>query len=120
MKTGAALVLALVLPSIACGASSATPDATSEPRLRPKPRLAIGPLFPLTVRGSGFKANERVTVTLDGGRRGKANVRADRAGGFVTRHPIRLGRCGTVTIRAVGSAGSRVVYQPPRPDCREP
>lgn len=113
-------MLVLVLLGIACGSTSAAPGATSEPLVRAKPRLWIGPLFPLTVRGRNFKARERVTVTLDGGRRGKATVRADRVGGFTARFAVRLGRCGTVTIRAVGSAGSRVVYQPARPSCREP
>ena len=78
-------------------------------------------LTPLTVRGNSFKARERVTVTLDGGRRGTQRVQATRQGGFTTSFGVApvIG-CQTLTIRAVGSLGSRAYRQVPRPDCREP
>ena len=86
-----------------------------------KPRLALVDLTPLTVRGYSFKARERVTVTLDGGKRGTKRVQATRQGGFTASFSVApvIG-CQTVTIRAVGSMGSRAFRQVPRPDCREP
>ena len=82
--------------------------------------MLVGPLAPLTVRGVRFKAWERVTVTLDGGKRGTVRVVANRAGAFQAEFRIRLQACRTVTIRAVGSRGSTAVRQLPRPNCREP
>ena len=86
-----------------------------------KPRLAFVDLTPLTVRGYSFKARERVTVTLDGGKRGTKRVQATRQGAFTASFSVAppVG-CQTVTIRAVGSLGSRAYRQVPRPDCREP
>jgi hypothetical protein len=85
-----------------------------------KPLVLVAGLAPLTVRGVRFKPLERVTVTLDGGKAGTARVVASRAGVFRAEFRIRLLPCRTVTIRAVGSRGSKAVRQLPRPDCREP
>jgi hypothetical protein len=71
------------------------------------------------VRGLRFKAWERVTVTVDGGKRGTKRVVASRAGAFQTEFRIVLGRCQTATIRATGSRGSKAVRQVPRPNCRD-
>jgi hypothetical protein len=87
----------------------------------PKPRLALVDLTPLTVRGSSFEARERVTVTLDGGKRGTKRVQATRQGRFTVSFAIApVTGCRTLTIRALGSQGSRAFRQLPRPDCREP
>jgi hypothetical protein len=85
-----------------------------------KPRLMVGPLYPLTVRGLRFRSRESVTVMLDGGKRGMKKARANRSGTFRVQFDVRIARCGTVNIRAVGARGSRATYQMPRPDCREP
>ncbi len=82
--------------------------------------ILVGPLAPLTIHGIRFKARERVTLTLDGGRSGIKHVLANRAGMFAAAFSIKLFPCRTVTIRAVGSKGSRAVRQLPRPNCREP
>jgi hypothetical protein len=114
------VLLALALAGLACAtalAASSGPAAPPAPSLRPT--LLFGPLAPLTVRGAGFQPRERVTVTLEGGRRGVRRVVANRLGRFVTTFEIALLPCRTVTVRAVGSRGSRALRQLPRPDCRE-
>ena len=82
--------------------------------------MLVGPLAPLTIHGVRFKPRERVTVTLDGGKRGTRHVIASRTGSFSARFEVKLLACRTVTIRAVGSKGSRAVRQLSRPNCREP
>jgi hypothetical protein len=119
MSRRASIVLASAVAfAIACGIGAAA--GGPELGVVSKPRLLVAELQPLTVRGMSFKPRERVTVTLDGGRRGVERVQANRLGRFTARFEVQVARCRTVTVRAVGSQGSRVVYQVPRPDCREP
>jgi hypothetical protein len=113
-----AVLAAVVAFGLGCGASSGA-DRAPEQRVA-KPRLLVGELHPLTVRGVSFKPRERVTVTVDGGRRGTRTMRTGDRGAFTARFTVAIPRCGTVTIRAVGGRGSRAVTQVPRPDCREP
>jgi hypothetical protein len=119
MKLFAALVLASVA-AVAVATSGGALAAEGGGAQYVKPRLALVDLTPLTVRGSRFEARERVTVTLDGGKRGTKRVQANRQGGFSVSFRIVVIGCQTVTIRAVGSLGSRAFRQVPRPDCREP
>ena len=114
----ALLAIAVLAPG-SSSAAIATEPATTPPSLT-KPLILIGPLAPLTVHGLHFKARERVTVTLDGGGSGVKYVVATRIGAFSAAFNIKLLACRTVTIRAVGSRGSRAVRQLPRPNCREP
>ena len=114
-----ALLAVAGIAHAADAASVATEPATTPPPLT-KPLLLVGPLAPLTVHGIHFKTRERVTVMLDGGRSGVKRVLATRAGAFAAAFDIKLLPCRTVTIRAVGSKGSRAVRQLPRPNCREP
>jgi hypothetical protein len=121
-RRGIGVLALLAVAVLAPGSSSAaiaTEPATTPPSLT-KPLLLIGPLAPLTVHGLHFKARERVTVTLDGGKSGVKHVVATRIGAFSAAFDIKLLACRTVTIRAVGSRGSRAVRQLPRPNCREP
>ena len=79
-------------------------------------------LHPLTVRGYGFEARERVTVTVDGRNRGTLRVRATARGAFTASFKLLVPkiRCHPLTIRALGSQGSRASRQLPSPDCRLP
>jgi hypothetical protein len=109
---------ALVVAVAGSGASAA--DGSPSP-IAAKPGLMVFQLSPLTVRGYSFKTRERVTVTVDGGKRGTQRVQATVRGTFSTSFKgVRMLRCQTVTIRAVGSLGSRAFRQVPRPDCRQP
>jgi hypothetical protein len=119
------LVVLVALGLLATGAGAAALRPPKTPAAEPlpsKPLVLVGPLSPLTVRGLRFEAWERVTVTLDGGRRGTVRVVANRAGAFRAEFELAgvLRACRTVTIRAVGSRGSTAVRQLPRPNCREP
>lgn len=109
------MLASAVALALACGAASTAARSAVD-----KPRLLVAELQPLTVRGMSFKPRERVTVTLDGGRRGTERVQANRLGRFTARFDAEIPRCTTVTVRATGSQGSRVAYQLPRPHCREP
>ena len=114
--------LALVVVAAVAGSSGSARGSLPPPKDTlpfAKPTLLFGPLAPLTVRGIRFKPRERVTLTLDGGRRGVERVVATRLGGFSATFEIRLLRCRTVTVRATGSQGSRAVRQLPRPNCRD-
>jgi hypothetical protein len=111
------LLSVLALALLGAGAGQAVPS--QEPLPQAQPTMVVGPLSPLTVRGIRFEPWERVTVTLDGGKRGTARVVANRLGGFRAEFKLTLRRCQTVTIRATGSRGSKAVRQVPRPNCRD-
>lgn len=115
----ASLLASVAVVAVATGGAASAAEGGRA--LYVKPRLAVLDLTPLTVRGYSFKARERVTVTLDGGKRGTKRVQATRQGRFTASFSVApvIG-CQTVTIRAVGSLGSRAFRQVPRPDCREP
>ena len=112
-------LLAVAGTSVGSGTASIATEPTPVPSLT-KPLILVGPLAPLTIHGIRFKARERVTVTLDGGRSGIRHVLTNRIGAFSAAFNIKLLACRTVTIRAVGSKGSRAVRQLPRANCREP
>ena len=101
MRAAAAAVLVLVL---------AFPASGAPPR---RAALQLQSTAPVTVRGSGFGAAERVTLTLAAGRvRGTTTVGAKRSGSFSARFGrVRLDRCTEFTVRAVGRQGSRAILQ---------
>jgi hypothetical protein len=119
-RRGLALLAAVVVAALALGCGNGSSANGVPERIAPKPRLLVGQLYPLTVNGVAFRPGEQVTVVLDGGKRGRKAARATAQGRFTLRFAVRLSRCGTLTVRATGSYGSRAVHQVPRPDCREP
>jgi hypothetical protein len=77
---------------------------------------------PVTVRGRGFGARERVKVVVSfgaGRTRWVGRARASRSGRFTATVPAaRLSRCSGFVIRAIGDAGSRAaIRRPQRPAC---
>jgi hypothetical protein len=72
-----------------------------------RPRLAIVRAFPVTVRGTGFVARERVRVSVRTATRTVVrSTRANADGGFTLRFAgVRLGGCGAVG--ATGAHGDR-------------
>jgi hypothetical protein len=79
----------------------------------PQTRVRMLDTAPLTLRGIGFEAGERVRLNVALGERSAARmVRAGLAGGFTTTFEgLRYGRCGpSLTVKAVGSRGSRVSW----------
>jgi hypothetical protein len=77
------------------------------PAVAARPRLAIVRAAPVTVRGTGFVAHERVRLTVRTVTRTVVrSTRANPNGAFTVRFAgIRLGRCGA--IAAAGSRGDR-------------
>jgi hypothetical protein len=114
---GRRVVFALLV-ALMCAAAPAS--AKVAPDARGKAQLSVVRLGPLMVRGVAFRPYERVTVTLTVRRTFTRKVRATRGGRFVVGFRSAAPTCGSVLLRARGTQGSRVVYELPRPDCREP
>jgi hypothetical protein len=69
---------------------------------------------PVTLRGVGFDAGERVHLSVSLGElTASRTVRAGRAGGFTTAFTsMRYGRCRPpLSVKAMGSRGSRVSWK---------
>jgi hypothetical protein len=99
-----ALVL-FALVALGCSAGSAV--GGSESATGSKPSLELVSSAPLTVRGRGFRAGERVRVFAGGASR---QVRASSRGSFV----LTLGsgdRCNVVRVRAVSASGAVAVLK---------
>jgi hypothetical protein len=85
------------------------------------PRLRVAALSPLTVRGTGFAAHERVRVTVSGDTPATRRVLTGSAGGFVARFAVvGFGYCTASVIRAVGSTGDKAVLHVAAPECPQP
>jgi hypothetical protein len=75
-----------------------------------KPVLAVAKTAPLTVRGSHFRAGERVTVEASMKRRYVRTVTASASGAFLVRFAgVALDGCTSYLLRATGSRGSVAV-----------
>jgi hypothetical protein len=85
---------------------------------RSAPHLKLVATAPPTVRGSAFRAHERVRLVLRRrvGAPTISHAGADSAGTFVaTFAGVRVNRCGGFSIVATGSAGSRATLLRPMP-----
>ncbi len=72
--------------------------------------VAVPSRSPVVVRGTGFHANERVTVTVSAKSTHTKRVTANRLGNFrVTFLGFSLGYCEIYSVRARGSRGSSAV-----------
>lgn len=97
-----AALLAILVGAVASAAPAAPAKAT----------VKIVKLNPLTIRGAGFKPTERVTVTLSAGAAGTAKGTATAAGVLTVSVPkAKITACTPYTLRAVGSAGTRVTFK---------
>ncbi len=99
----ASLAAASVLLVLAAGAAES--DAG-----RSAAHLKLLATAPPVVRGSAFRAHERVRLALRRrvGAPTVAHARADARGSFEATFPgVRINRCGGFSIVATGSAGSR-------------
>jgi hypothetical protein len=84
-----------------------------------KASLQLLTLQPLTVRGQGFAARERVRIEVYGVARATRRLTATRFGTFRTRFDgVTATRCDMVRLVAVGGAGSRASTKMlPAPAC---
>lgn len=94
--------------------------ATAAPAAATKATVKIVKLSPLTIRGSGFKPTERVTVTLSAGAKGTARGTATAAGVVtISLRKTKVTACTAYTLRAVGTAGTKVIFkQTVKPSCK--
>jgi hypothetical protein len=105
------------------GVASASPNSPNEPAGK-RAQLQMVDLQPLTVRGIGFVAGERVQLhaAARGGAYSKTKV-ATAAGTFMVKFPVSAGVCrGYYSVRAFGSRGSRAFFitRLPQLDCMAP
>jgi hypothetical protein len=90
-------------------------SGTAKPALRPVD------FDPLTLRATGFRANERVKLLLSAPTAHSSRVvRAGPNGGFRVVYRVAVGRCDFVVVQALGSRGSRATFRRDAPDCIEP
>ena len=110
-----ALALTALLALVAAAGAGARDEAVTR-----TPQLRLLDLAPLTVRGSGFRAGERVKLVATADRLATRNVQAGARGGFTVRFDLRAGPCTAAVVQAFGRAGSRASVDRPTPDCLEP
>jgi hypothetical protein len=92
----------------AAGVASAAPGQPTGK----KPQLTVLGTSPLQVRGAGFEPAERVRVLLRTRTRSQARVqRASSTGRLSVRFDVTVPYCGTFTLQAAGTTGSRVPVQ---------
>jgi hypothetical protein len=103
----------LVLSCVVLGAALALVDA-GQARAVPQARatLHVVRLKPFTVRGAGFKANERVVLRLTGDAIGTARGTATARGRFTLKFSRALTSCSAYTLRAIGARGTRALLKP--------
>lgn len=70
-------------------------------------KLSLVDTAPLTVKGSRFKAGERVKLVVSGSASLSRIVRAGPGGGFAVVFKAAFDRCDPLLIRATGARGSR-------------
>lgn len=95
---------------------AALPATGAQPRRAAA--LKLDSISPLMVSGRFFGARESVLLAYAGadGVTRSVRVGATKQGRFRAFFRLRLGRCDSFTVRAVGTAGSRAVLQVER-DC---
>jgi hypothetical protein len=109
------LAIGLLVVLITFGVDAAVERQAAPSAQSARPKLAITSMNPLRVAGSGFKARERVVLSV--GRRRRA-VPTDARGRFTAGFGRAM--CSGGTILAVGSKGSRAAVRLPRTVCAEP
>jgi hypothetical protein len=113
------LLTAVSGTAVACGGANASPRTTSAVRSTPALHLLDG--YPVAVRGTGFKARERVVVTAVGGKRLERRTTASSRGAFTMLLPgVDAGACTGFSVTAVGNLGSRATFKRSPGVCPQP
>jgi hypothetical protein len=121
LLTLAAFVLVAVLVvSATMGAETLVPGGESNKKtpvggLAPssgKARILPTGFAPPSLKGTGFKPGEDVTVKVVGGSsKATRRARANGSGSFTVRLGMPADRCNGMTVTAVGDKGSRASFQ---------
>jgi hypothetical protein len=86
-----------------------------------RPALRPLDLDPLTLAGSGFRKNERVTLLVAAPPVvNSTRIRANARGRFRVVFRVAVGRCDAAVVQAIGGRGSRATYQHDTLDCATP
>jgi hypothetical protein len=108
-----ALAGAFVVVALGASAGQSATHITSGP-----PAMSIVDRTPLTLRGTGFGAGERVRVLVRSPGSAQKRVTASRRGLFVAAFSkTSYNRCSGLTAFAIGSRGSRARLLLPAPAC---
>src|ERR687897_3079576 len=106
-------LLAVLVVSATMGADTLIPggDPAKKPvgGLAPsggKARLLPTSLSPPSIKGTGFKPGENVTIKLIDSPQSTRRAKASESGSFTIRMPERTNQCGGLTAVAVGDKGS--------------
>ena len=105
-----AVLLAIVAPSLAPAGSL-------------RERVWVADRSPLVVRGSGFGAAERVSVTITGAGRYVRTITATRSGAIVARWSTETNAkaaCAALFVRAVGARGATATAKVAGIECPQP
>jgi hypothetical protein len=98
------VVVALLAGLLGTGTETASTATT-------KATLKVVKLKPFTVRGTGFKSRERVTLTLSAGKQ-RVRGTATATGRLTVTFPrAKVTVCTPYTLRAIGTAGTRVTVK---------
>ena len=99
------LLLAAILAAVAAAPSGLA---------RTHPTIDVTRIIPITVKGSGFKAGERVTVVVRSPAFHRKTVTASRRGTFIAAFRSAASKCASIHATATGNNGSRAsAYVPP-------
>jgi hypothetical protein len=106
-------IIALSIAAVATGAASASPTSTTA-----RPSVRVSDLNPFTVRGTNFKARERVRVVISSKKhRTTRTVTANGRGSFRTAFAFKLRGCDEYSVRATGGGGSRAAVKSSQQSC---
>jgi hypothetical protein len=103
----AAAVIATVVAQTS-GSSSSEQATAREPKAVSRAQISATGQSPLTVEGTGFRPRERVRLAVKG-RKARVTARAGANGRFVAVFKDVFD-CGSVTVSATGSKGSRASF----------
>src|SRR5690349_13713434 len=107
------LVVALLLLATAAALAIGAPRAQQA-----RAALALTRLHPLTVRGTGFKPNTRVRVTLVQAQRLVRRPMASSRGTFTaTFSAVVIDRCSGWSVTASQPGRATVILHGPKPEC---
>jgi len=106
-------VVAAALASSLAGLAHGSTSARHHPALR-----LVKPV-PLEVRGSGFRAGERVRLVARAANfTSTKRLRASSSGSFAVAFRLGASHCSGLLVIATGNAGSRTTLKrPPLPEC---
>ena len=113
MRIVVAIAAAAALAALVVSATLAITgsDASRSEQARRGKLVQVSPQ-PLTLKGSGFVASEKVQVSAStSGAKETRTVKANGSGSFTVSFSRKLNACNGLTVSAVGNKGTRTSFQ---------